>query len=587
MRFVDLRIGHRLLAVVIVGAIGLTAFAFLSLSDLHAALVAEREAKTKEHAEVAQTVIQGIARDWSKAGRPVAEAQRAAMDVLRAARYGNDQYFWVNDLSGTMLMHPTNGALEGTSVLNGADAHIFADMIDIARRNGGGFYHYSIKTPGDAEARPKISYVLSIPEWNWMVATGVYIDDINAKFWQLALRLGGVGLLMLVVSVAVSVVLTRGVVRPLSRVVSEMGGLAQGRLDSVIPGADRGDEIGVMARALLAVQQNLSATAGMADMVAQGNLTVSIQPVSQWDRLGTALKSMLEQLRNLVADTLGAAKAVHGGADTIAETVDSLAVTSNELSGSVAEITATMEELSASSSQISEYSGSVVDIANVTWESSKKGAVAMELLSAKMESIYDENQASLSEIIDLGKTSKEISRIMAIINAIADQTKLIAFNAALEAASAGEAGQRFGVVAAEIRRLADSVTESTGEIESKVSQVQESINRLVITSEKGASSIADGKIAAANTAERLSEMVDEAHKTNLAAQQISLSTQQQKTAASQVLVALREIVDASTHTARSMEQLSAVSRDMAGLSSDLEERVGRFRLHATEIVGNP
>ena len=127
----------------------------------------------------------------------------------------------------------------------------------------------------------------------------------------------------------------------------------------------------------------------------------------------------------------------------------------------------------------------MVDIATLTYDNSRKGREGMELLTAKMGHIHHENQASLAEIIHLGDASKEISKVMKIITAIADQTKLIAFNAALEAASAGETGRRFGVVAAEICRLADSVTESTGEIETKVTQIQDAIGRLVLTSEKG------------------------------------------------------------------------------------------------------
>ena len=101
----------------------------------------------------------------------------------------------------------------------------------------------------------------------------------------------------------------------------------------------------------------------------------------------------------------------------------------------------------------------------------------MSKLNQKMHEIQQENQESLREIIELGNKSKEISKVMEIINSVTDQTKLIAFNAALEAASAGESGRRFSVVAGEIRRLADSVTESTSEIENNISQIQDSISR--------------------------------------------------------------------------------------------------------------
>ncbi|WP_051228887.1 methyl-accepting chemotaxis protein [Paludibacterium yongneupense] len=580
MRFSNIHIAYRLLLVVIIGALGLTLFAAISLSNLHTTLLTEREAKTQEHIDVARTTIQSIAREWGKAGRPQADAQRIALDTLRSVRFSGNQYFWVLDTSGTMLMHPINPALVGSSVLSvtgGDDAHIFADMIDVVRRKGSGFYHYTLKAPGESEAKAKLAFVVGIPEWNWVVGTGVYLDDIDTQFWQLALRLGAIGGAVLILSVAVSMIITRGVVRPLSRVVDETGDLALGRLDKDIPGTERGDEIGDMARALSSVQRNLAGTVAVADRITQGDLTVSVEPISQWDRLGFALQNMTTQLSGLVGDTSVAAGAVYGGANTISTSVESLSVASNQLSASVTEIAATMEELSASASQISEYSGSVADIASLSWESSQKGVQAMALLSSKMESIQAENQSSLDEIIELGRTSKEIGRVMTIINSIADQTKLIAFNAALEAASAGEAGRRFGVVAAEIRRLADNVTESTSEIEARVNQIQDSINRLVITSEKGASSIDEGKSAVAHTAERLDDMVEGARKTNVAAQQISLSTQQQKTAVSQVVISLREIADASKQTAYSMTQLSEVSHDMEGLSAGLKDQVGRFR----------
>lgn len=131
------------------------------------------------------------------------------------------------------------------------------------------------------------------------------------------------------------------------------------------------------------------------------------------------------------------------------------------------------------------------------------------------------------------------------------------------------------MVAAEIRRLADSVTDSTGEIESKVSEIQDSISRLVITSEKGASGIIEGMEATTPTADRLNELVDAASKTaSAAATDLAVDAQQQKTAVSQV-IALREIVGATHHTAQSMSQLSDVSRNMAGLSSDMDSQVSR------------
>ncbi len=317
--------------------------------------------------------------------------------------------------------------------------------------------------------------------------------------------------------------------------------------------------------------------------VAEGDLSVDI-PLEGRDEiadLARATRDMRRKLHDLVAEVGANAARVHAAAQEIFGAVEGQAATSTEMSSSVAEITSTMEELSASSTQIADHSKSVVDIANQTLDGSRKGSEAMQSVLGRMGDIRADNQHSLQEIVDLGAKSKQISKVMEIINAVADQTKLIAFNAALEASSAGEAGKRFSVVAGEIRRLADSVTDSTSEIESKIIEIQDSISRLVITSEKGAAGIAAGTAASANTAERLGEIVNAASHTSSAAQQISLSTQQQKTASSQVVVALREIVTASSHTAQSITRISQVSKEMSGLSARLDELARQFKL------GNP
>ncbi len=259
------------------------------------------------------------------------------------------------------------------------------------------------------------------------------------------------------------------------------------------------------------------------------------------------------------------------------EVSQSMAAAVEQMSSSVAEITSTMEELSASSTQIADHSRSVVDVANLTLESSKKGAGAMQNLQLRMADIHKDSENSLHEIVQLGSKSKEISKVMDLINTLADQTKLIAFNAALEASSAGESGKRFSVVASEIRRLADSVTDSTHEIEERIQEIQDAISRLVITSEKGASSIQLGMQVSLETANDLNALVQAASKTSSAAQQISLSTGQQKTASSQVLIALRDIANASTHNAQAVRSITEVSKEMIGMAENLSDLICEFQ----------
>jgi methyl-accepting chemotaxis protein len=319
-------------------------------------------------------------------------------------------------------------------------------------------------------------------------------------------------------------------------------------------------------------------TAAMRDNA--GDLTVRV-PVTTDNEIGELanwFNEHLVKLQEIIMEVSDVTGGISYYAGSISAAIEQQAATTSQQSAAVAEITSTMEELSASSTQIAEHSQSVVTVATKTWEDTKKGANAVEALIMKMGEIHGDNQNNIREIVELGKKSKEISKVMEIINNIADQTKLIAFNAALEASSAGEAGKRFGVVAVEIRRLADSVMESTGEIETKVSEIQEAINRLVIASEKGAKGIQEGMDYSSQTAETLFDVVDAAQLSTDAAKQISLSTQQQKTASNQVVGALREIVAGSGQTSGAIGQIVSITKKMSEMSGNLKALVEKFKV---------
>lgn len=261
---------------------------------------------------------------------------------------------------------------------------------------------------------------------------------------------------------------------------------------------------------------------------------------------------------------------IHTQAGAIAGAISQQSGLAIRLSSSIAEISSTMEEFSSTASQIAQHSQGVVERADKTLEDTKVGAAEVENLTFKVNDISQNIEEGLEEIIELGRKSKEINKIMEIINNIANQTKLIAFNAALEAASAGEAGKRFGVVAVEIRRLADSVVESTAEIEDKITEIQDSVNRLVMSSEKSSELIQDGQEYAARTVAMLIESVDGVEETADAARQISLSTQQQRIASSQVVIALKDIEEGTRDSTEAIQQSSLAIAELAVLSEQMQ-----------------
>ena len=311
-----------------------------------------------------------------------------------------------------------------------------------------------------------------------------------------------------------------------------------------------------------------------------GNLALRLEE-DRVDEIGVLAKqfnSFLENIHGAISDFKKASMQVNSSAREISASIKEQASITAEQSSSVSEITATMEELTATSTQIAENSNQVVDISSKALGDSERGAHAVQDIMQKIDEIHDDNQRGVKEIIELGNKSKEIAKVMEIINNIADQTKLIAFNAAIEASSAGEAGKRFSVVAGEIRRLADNVMESTNEIENRVSEIQDAINQQIINAENGSKKIDEGITSAADTVGMLGEILTGAQSTNDAAKQISLSTQQQKTASNQVVTALKEISDGAKQSSEALRHTNTITDDLANLSDGLTKLIDIFKI---------
>ena len=200
----------------------------------------------------------------------------------------------------------------------------------------------------------------------------------------------------------------------------------------------------------------------------------------------------------------------------------------------------------------------------------------MNKTAKEMEDIIKDGEKNIDDIVKLGEKSQEINTVMEIINNIADQTKLIAFNAALEASSAGEAGKRFNVVAVEIRRLADNVMESTSDIAKKINEIQESINLLIMSSEKTSIEMSQGKEAQSETIGILQNILEGAKINTEASKQISISTHQQETASEQVVIALKEISEGSTQNAKAIDQTVDITKLLLKESAKLKKAISIF-----------
>jgi methyl-accepting chemotaxis protein len=295
-------------------------------------------------------------------------------------------------------------------------------------------------------------------------------------------------------------------------------------------------------------------------------------------QLQLALAQMLDNLRAIITRIRGAALHMSSSAGEVRATLNEQAGAANQSATAVTETTSTIEELAIIAAQIAERSSSVVEDATATQEDAQTGARAVADTVAKLDEIRAANESNVKEIIALGQKSRRIGEVMELIDNIAARTKLIAFNAALEAAAAGESGQRFSVVAMEVRRLADNVVESTDEIRQRIAEIQVATNALVIASEQEAKRIAEGVAHGQETSEALTEILTSAQSTTLSAEQISLSTKQQRTAAEQVVEAVRSIQTDSQSVARGSKEATHVISDLVQLAAELQRAVEQFEL---------
>lgn len=325
--------------------------------------------------------------------------------------------------------------------------------------------------------------------------------------------------------------------------------------------------------------------ANAANEVSKGNTEVEIE-ITTKDEIGDLGKCFQDMVYNIKKSIEGQVAAIVKTSEVLTRLSNEInnAVTrqvtvTNEQTSTVTEIAATVNELSISSSEVANKCTQVADTATDGLTHSADGMEAIGTLKDKMMEITDANDSSAVKVRDLGIKSNEIGNIMRIINDIADQTKLIAFNAAIEAASAGEAGKRFNVVASEVRRLASSITSSTEEIDQKIEEIQQLSQQLVIASQAESTRIEEGAELANNTVLKFEGLVQGAKSTHSAATQISVATQQQKTATEQVAIALREIEKGSYQSANAVKQISVAIAELTSLASELSQLVYGLSSH--------
>jgi methyl-accepting chemotaxis protein len=376
----------------------------------------------------------------------------------------------------------------------------------------------------------------------------------------------------------IAVAITRNIAKPLKVVTGIAEQVSAGDLSVDLPASRRGDEVGLLLRSFGRMTGSLREMAQTAERIAAGDLRTMVKPQSQRDQLGNAFAAMIHNLRKMSADITEGANMLGSSATEIATSTTQLATSAAETATSVAETTSTVSEVRQTAEVASQKARFVADNAQRMSDTSQTGKKATDEVIQGMNEIREQMRAIAQSMVRLSEQSQTIGQIITTVDDLAQQSNLLAVNASIEAAKAGEQGKGFAVVAQEVKSLADQSKQATAKVRAILSDIQKATSAAAMATEQGTKAVEAGvkrSVQAGDSIVSLTATVGEAAQ---AATQIAVSSQQQLVGMEQVAGAMESIKQASTQNVDSAKQLEAAAKNLSGLGSRLKDLVGRYKL---------
>jgi methyl-accepting chemotaxis protein len=346
-----------------------------------------------------------------------------------------------------------------------------------------------------------------------------------------------------------------------------------------VTSTERQDEIGSLARAFTLMIQSLKEKAQIAERIAASDLTVKVTPLSDADALGNAFAMMVEKLRGQIQQIIEGVNVLASAGSEIMASVSQLTSGAAETATSVSETTTTVEEVKQTAEMTHQKAKRVSDLGQKNAEISRAGLKSIEDTINSMNRIKEQMDSIADMVVRLSEQSQAIGEIIATVNDIAEQSNLLAVNASIEAAKAGEQGKGFAVVAQEIRSLAAQSKQATTQVRNILFDVQKAIGSAVMATEQGSKAVEEGVRLSTQAGESIDVLVESVVKeaTN-AAVQIAASSQQQLIGMDQVVSAMESIREASAQTASSTKQTEKAAHDLHNLGQRLQEIVKLYKV---------
>ncbi|WP_210394587.1 methyl-accepting chemotaxis protein [Motiliproteus sediminis] len=542
--FQNLRVRTKLILLALVAAIGIVALQAASLNELYHDLNRAKQVELKHLTEAAYSLIDRQQRMIDAGEKSRAEGVEEALADIRELRYGDGEYFFITDSRQRMLMHPIKPALEGRDLRDLEDATgdtFFPRLVQGAVADGESFTRYYWARPGSNEPVPKLSYARLHKEWDWIVATGVYVDDIDTAFWQEVRISAAFGGFILLLTLSLVGLIARSINNPLRVLRKAMVKATEERDLRVRSGLEQRDEIGEM---------------------------------------GQAFDQMMTTFNDLVLEINAATTQVTGAASELSATTVQTSQGMEEQRHETVQVATAMNQMNTTVHDVAHNVAEAAQASSEGAAAAGQGRAVVEQAVAAVTQLSQRLSQSAELTHTLEQESANISSILEVINGIAEQTNLLALNAAIEAARAGEQGRGFAVVADEVRTLAQRTSDSTAEIDGVIQRLQQGAGAAAQAMTQSSNEAAGAVELAAEAGRALAQIATVIEKIDAMSLQIASASEQQSSVADEINANIERISMVTRESTEGAAQTARASEELAQLADHLHELAHRFAVTA-------
>ena len=472
---------------------------------------------------------------------------------LRNIRFSTAGYFFIYDFDGLNVFHAVNLKQEGTNQINKTDPNGTKTTIGLleAARSGDGFSSYVIEKPGTSRLEPKISYSAVVPGKNWILGTGAYIDDIDAVVNEYKLQanqdMADKALLLFMLSIALIVVTAIGVVYIAHRMVAPIQSMAN-NLNDIAQG--------------------------------EGDLTkrLSVSGEDEIAQLGRSFNLFVDKLQGIISDVAAATSKVKEGAQSISGQTKAMAAQLVSHNNETDQVVTAITQMSSTANEVAQNTTQVAEATQAATGDVANAQACVDNSLTEISGLMAQINQAADSIKSLSEQSKKINSVLSVIGGIAEQTNLLALNAAIEAARAGEQGRGFAVVADEVRSLASRTQASTLEINEMLADLHKLVAQAVKAMDESQQSCVRSVDSSRAISESLGSVTSAVTAINDMSTQIATAATEQSSVTEEInrnVYAIQEIVNELLH---SSDDAAKTSQTVSHEGVNLGKLVGQFKI---------